>query len=64
MCSKTSIFINTNISAQKHENRFKSMAQWVAFVSVGVGECLSEDSFVCFGTKPTQRASTRDFLQD
>ena len=29
-----------------------------AFVSVGVGvgECKSEDSFVRFGTKPTQRA--------
>ena len=36
---------------------------WV-FVSVGVGECQSEDSFVCFDAKPTQRASARDLLRD
>ena len=40
------------------------MAQWVAFVSVGVGECQSEDSLVCFGAKPTQRACTWDFQRD
>ena len=40
------------------------MAQWVAFACVGVGECQSEDSFVCFGTKPTQRACAQDLLQD
>ena len=33
-------------------------------VGVGVGECQSEDSFVCFGTKPTQRVCARDFLCD
>ena len=27
---------------------------WVAFISVGVGKCQSEDSFVCFGAKATQ----------
>ena len=27
------------------------MARWVAFVSVSVGECQSEDSFVCFRVK-------------
>ena len=37
------------------------MTRWVAFVSVGVGECQSEDPFVCFGAKPTQRACLRDF---
>ena len=26
--------------------------------------CQSEDSFVCFGTKPTQTACKRDFPQD
>ena len=37
-----------------------------AFVSagVGVGEWQSEDSFVCFGAKSTQRACVRDFLRD
>ena len=36
------------------------------FVSVGVGmcECQSEDSFVCFDAKPTLRACARDFLRD
>ena len=33
-------------------------------VGVGVGEHQSEDSFVCFGTKPTQRACMQYFLQD
>ena len=31
---------------------------------VSVGECQSEDFFVCFGAKPTQTAYARDFLQD
>ena len=31
---------------------------------VGVGECQSEDPFVCFGAKPTQRACARDLPQD
>ena len=31
---------------------------------VGVGKCQSEDSFVCFGAKPTQRACARDFPRD
>ena len=31
---------------------------------VGVSKCQSEDSFVCFGAKPTQRACARDFLRD
>ena len=34
------------------------------FVSVGVSECQSEDSFVCFGAKPTQRACTQYFAWD
>ena len=34
------------------------------FVSVGVGECQSENSFVCFGAKPTQRAYAQDFQGD
>ena len=29
-----------------------------------MGECQSEDPFVCFGTKPTQRAGTRDLPWD
>ena len=33
-------------------------------VGVGVGEHQTEDSFVCFGTKPTLRAYVWDFLQD
>ena len=33
-------------------------------VGVGVGEHQSEDSFVYFGEKPTERACTRDFLRD
>ena len=33
-------------------------------VGMGVSERPSEDSFVCFGAKPTQRAFARDFLQD
>ena len=32
--------------------------------SVDVGERQSEDSFVCFGAKPTQRVRMRDFLRD
>ena len=40
------------------------VAQCWAFVSVGVGECQSEDSFVCFGVKPTQRACMWDLLWD
>ena len=36
----------------------------MAFISVGVGKYPSEDSFVCFGAKPTQRACARDFLRD
>ena len=31
---------------------------------VDVGKCQSEDSSVCFGAKPTQRACTRDFPRD
>ena len=31
---------------------------------MSVRECQSEDSFVCFGAKPTQRDSARDFLRD
>ena len=31
---------------------------------VGVGECKTEDSFVCFGVKTTQRACVQDFLRD
>ena len=42
----------------------KGVARWVAFVSVGVGECQSEDSFVYFGAKPTQRPCMQDFLWD
>ena len=30
---------------------------------VGMGKCQSEDSFFCFGAKPTQRACMRDFLR-
>ena len=33
-------------------------------VGVGVSERQSEDSFVCFVAKPTQRACVRDFLRD
>ena len=33
-------------------------------MGVGVGEHQSEDSFVCFGAKPTQRACAQDFLRD
>ena len=42
------------------------VARWWAFVSVGVGvgERQSEDPFVCFGAKHTQRACARYFLQD
>ena len=32
--------------------------------NVGVEERQSEDSFVCFGAKPTRRACARDFLRD
>ena len=37
-----------------------------AFVSVGVvvSERQSDDSFVCFGAKPIERACARDFLRD
>ena len=38
-----------------------SVTRRVAFISVGVGTCQSEDSFVCFGRKPTRRACARDF---
>ena len=31
---------------------------------VGVGKCQSEDSFVCFGMKPKQRACSQDFQRD
>ena len=40
------------------------VARWVPFVSAGMGECQSEDSFVCFGAKPTQKACTRGFLRE
>ena len=33
-----------------------NVTRWVAFISVAVGKCQSEDSFVCFGVKPTHRA--------
>ena len=36
----------------------------IRFLGVGVGECQSEDSVVCFGAKPTRRAYERDFLKD
>ena len=36
----------------------------MAFISVGVGKCQSEDSLVCFGAKPTQRTSTQNFPFD
>ena len=47
-------------------SRNGSVAWCCAFVYVGVGvnECQSEDCFVCFGTKPTQRAGARDFPRD
>ena len=31
---------------------------------LGVGECQSEDPFVCFGAKPTQRACAQDTPRD
>ena len=31
---------------------------------VDVDKCQSEDSFVCFGAKPTQRACVQDLPQD
>ena len=31
----------------------KNGTRWVAFVSESVDKCQSEDSFVCFGMKPT-----------
>ena len=31
---------------------------------VGVSECQSEDPFVCFGVKPTQRACAQDLPRD
>ena len=37
------------------------VVRWWAFVSVGVGEFQLENSFVCFGAKPTQRACARVF---
>ena len=38
---------------------------WAFFsLDVGVSECQSEDSFICFGAKPTQRACVRDFSHD
>ena len=43
---------------------FLSMTRWMAFVYVGVGMCQSEDPFVCFGAKPTQRSCARDYLWD
>ena len=36
----------------------------MSFVYVGVDLCQSEDHFVCFGVKPTQRACARDYLRD
>ena len=36
----------------------------VSIHCIGVGERPSEDSFVSFGAKTTQRACTRDFLRD
>ena len=33
-------------------------------LGVGVGERKSEDSFVCFGAKPTQRVCAPGFRQD
>ena len=36
----------------------------ICSVGVGVSERQSEDSFVCFGVKPTQRAWARDFQRD
>ena len=36
----------------------------VGFGSVGVDERQSEDSFVWFGAKPTQRACARNFPRD
>ena len=40
------------------------VARCWAFLSMGVGLGQSEDSFVCFDVKPTQRACARDFLRD
>ena len=31
---------------------------------LGAGGCQSEDPFVCFGTKPTERACVRDLPRD
>ena len=36
----------------------------MTFVYVSVGVCQSEDTVVCFGAKPTQRACARDYLRD
>ena len=40
------------------------MARCWSFVSVSMGEYQSEDSFVRFSVKPTQRACARDFFWD
>ena len=42
----------------------KNVARWVTFVYLGVDLYHSEDPFVCFGAKPTQRACTRDYPRD
>ena len=36
----------------------------IRFVCEGVGECQSEDPFVCSGAKPPQRACARDLPRD
>ena len=33
-------------------------------MGVGVGECQSEDPFICFGAKPIQRACAEDISRD
>ena len=38
------------------------MTQWVVFISVG--ECQSEEHFICLSTKTTQRACARGVTQD
>ena len=43
---------------------FYGVARWVAFICVGVDKCQSEDSFVCFGAKPTQRAFAREISHE
>ena len=56
------ILLVLRLSSKWRNGFLRTMTRGVAFVSVGVGKCQSEDSFVCFGKKTHRKGLRTSFL--